>query len=51
MTNEEAIFILECCRPYGNRWCGATDEEIEEALNMAIEALSGQQKIESEDEK
>ena len=39
MTNEEAIVILDCERPYGNSGCGATEEEIEEALNMAIKAL------------
>lgn len=39
MTKEEAITILDCTRPYGSRGCGATDEEIEEALDMAIKAL------------
>ena len=39
MTREEAITILDCERPYGNCGCGATDEEIEEALDMAIKAL------------
>ena len=39
MTREEAITILDCERPYGSCGCGATDEEIEEALDMAIKAL------------
>lgn len=39
MTREEAIIILDCERPYGNCGCGASIEEIEDALNMAIEAL------------
>ena len=39
MTREEAIIILDCERPYGNCGCGASIEEIEDALNMAIKAL------------
>ena len=39
MTREEAIIILDCERPYGNCGCGASVEEIEDALNMAIQAL------------
>ena len=39
MTREEAITILDCERPYGSCGCGATDEEIEESINMAIKAL------------
>ena len=33
MTREEAVIILDCERPYGNCGCGASDEEIEDALN------------------
>lgn len=39
MTREEAIIILDCKRPYGDCGCGASIEEIEDALNMAIKAL------------
>lgn len=39
MTREEAIRILDYERPNGNCGCGASDEEIEEALTMAIKAL------------
>lgn len=40
MTVKEAIDILDCERPYGEcRGCGRTDEELEEALLMAINAL------------
>ncbi len=39
MTRGDAITILDCERPYGSCGCGATDEEIEEALDMAIKAL------------
>ena len=39
MTREDAVIILDCERPYGNCGCGASDEEIEDALNMAIKAL------------
>ena len=39
MTREEAIIILDCKRPYENCGCGASIEEIEDALNMAIKAL------------
>ena len=42
MTREEAIIILDCERPYGNCGCGASIEEIEDALNMAIKALEQQ---------
>lgn len=44
MTREEAIIILDCERPYGNCGCGASDEEIEKALNMAIQALEQEPK-------
>lgn len=39
MTREEAITIIDCERPYASGGCGANDEEIEEAFNMAINAL------------
>lgn len=39
MTRKDAIMILDCERPYGSCGCGASDEEIEEALNMAIKCL------------
>lgn len=39
MTREEAIIILDCERPYGNCGCGASIEEIEDALNIAIKSL------------
>lgn len=39
MTEEEALIILNCVRPYGNCGCGVSDEEIEEALNIAIKAV------------
>ena len=45
MTREEAIIILDCERPYGNCGCGASDEEIEDALNMAIKALEQEPSI------
>lgn len=45
MTRGDAITILDCERPYGSCGCGATDKEIEEALDMAIEALEQEPKM------
>ena len=39
MTREEAIRILECTMPNSSMGCGASDEEIEEAMMMAIKTL------------
>ena len=39
MTREDALMILDCARPYTNHGCGYDDDELEEALNMAISAL------------
>ena len=39
MTREEAIYILKCLNPNGDMYSADSDEEIEEALMMAIEAL------------
>ncbi len=40
MTIKEAIDILDSERPFGeDRGCGRTDEELEEALTMGINAL------------
>ena len=43
MSREEAIDILECARPYSDMCYGASDEKIEEAMIMAIQALEEQQ--------
>lgn len=48
MTREEAITIIDCERPYASGGCGANDEEIEEAFNMAINALTAIDKIKAE---
>lgn len=50
MTTEElkitnAITVLECCRPYSSSGCGASDEEIDEAMLMGAEALERAQWI------
>lgn len=42
MTREDAIKILKCAMPYSNMGCGASDEEIEEAMTLAIQALEQQ---------
>lgn len=39
MTKEDAIIILECIMPNSSMGCGASGEEIEKALMMAIKAL------------
>ena len=39
MTREEAIHILKCLNPNSNMYSAESDEEIEGALMMAIEAL------------
>lgn len=44
MTREEAITILECTMPNSSIRCGASDEEIEEAMMIAIEALEQEPK-------
>lgn len=36
---DNAIIVLECCRPYASSGCGASDEEIDEAMLMGAEAL------------
>ena len=50
MTPEElkitnAITVLECSRPYSSSGCGASDEEIDEAMMMGAEALERTQWI------
>ena len=42
MTKEDAIKILKCAMPYSNMGCGASDDEIEEAMTLAIQALEQQ---------
>ena len=42
MTKEDAIEILKCAMPYSNMGCGASDEEIEEAMMLGIQALEQQ---------
>lgn len=46
MTKDDADTILYCESPYSNSSCGASDEEKEEAFNMAMAALRAIQDIE-----
>lgn len=43
MTIEEAIVVLKCAMPNSSMGCGESDEEIEEAMTMAIKAMEEQQ--------
>lgn len=39
MTREEAIVVLKCAMPNSSIRCVVSDDEKEEAITMAIEAL------------